>query len=42
MIDVANPITAKLYGGAGGAAPGEGDAKFGDDDSDDDIDHDEL
>ena len=43
LIDVANPITAKLYGGAGGAAPGgEGDAKFGDDDSDDDIDHDEL
>lgn len=43
LIDVANPITAKLYGGADGAAPGgEGDSKFGDDDSDDDIDHDEL
>ncbi|KAI5960642.1 KAR2 [Candida pseudojiufengensis] len=44
LIDVANPITAKLYGGDAGApggAPG-GDAKFGDDDSDDELDHDEL
>ncbi|KAI5951996.1 KAR2 [Candida jiufengensis] len=43
LIDVANPITSKLYGGEAGAggAPG-GDAKFGDDDSDDELDHDEL
>lgn len=40
LIDVANPITSKLYGGAGGA--GGADAKFGDDDSDDEFDHDEL
>lgn len=43
LIDVANPITAKLYGGAAGeGAGGAGDAKFGDDDSDDEFDHDEL
>ncbi|CAK7900720.1 endoplasmic reticulum chaperone BiP [[Candida] anglica] len=41
LIDIASPITSKLYeGGAGGEAPGG--AKFGDDDSDDDFDHDEL
>ncbi|KAK6465157.1 78 kDa glucose-regulated protein [Scheffersomyces coipomensis] len=40
LIDIANPITAKLYGGAGGAG-GDG-AQFGDDDSDDDFGHDEL
>ncbi|CAH2355488.1 endoplasmic reticulum chaperone BiP [[Candida] railenensis] len=40
LIDVANPITSKLYGGAAGA--GGADAKFGDDDSDDEFDHDEL
>ncbi|CAH6719601.1 endoplasmic reticulum chaperone BiP [[Candida] jaroonii] len=37
LIDIANPITAKLYGGDSGAG-----AQFGDDDSDDDFDHDEL
>ena len=43
LVDIANPITAKLYGGAGGEAGGAGgDAKFGDDDSDDELDHDEL
>ncbi|KAL6452495.1 KAR2 Endoplasmic reticulum chaperone BiP [Candida maltosa Xu316] len=43
LIDVANPITAKLYGQAGGeAGAGAGGAKFGDDDSDDEFDHDEL
>ncbi|CAK9440390.1 uncharacterized protein LODBEIA_P44900 [Lodderomyces beijingensis] len=47
LVDVANPITAKLYGGAaagdeGAGAKASGDAKFGDDDSDDEIDHDEL
>ena len=41
LIDVANPITAKLYGNAGGEE-GAGGAKFGDDDSDDEFDHDEL
>ncbi|CCE88401.1 Piso0_001906 [Millerozyma farinosa CBS 7064] len=41
LVDVANPITSKLYGGGAGA--GDGDStKFGDDDSDDDFDHDEL
>ncbi|CCE82193.1 Piso0_001906 [Millerozyma farinosa CBS 7064] len=41
LIDVANPITSKLYGGGAGA--GDGDStNFGDDDSDDDFDHDEL
>ncbi|KAK6454630.1 78 kDa glucose-regulated protein [Scheffersomyces xylosifermentans] len=40
LIDVANPITSKLYGGAGGAGPD--DAQFGDDDSDDEFEHDEL
>ncbi|KAK6204458.1 78 kDa glucose-regulated protein [Scheffersomyces amazonensis] len=38
LIDVANPITSKLYGGAAGGD----DAKFGDDYSDDEFDHDEL
>ncbi|RCK54892.1 glucose-regulated [Candida viswanathii] len=41
LIDVANPITAKLYGNAGGEEGSDG-AKFGDDDSDDEFDHDEL
>ncbi|KAK7686854.1 ATPase with role in protein import into the ER [Cerrena zonata] len=36
LIDVANPITSKLYGG------GDAGAQFGDADSDDDFDHDEL
>ncbi|CUM67262.1 uncharacterized protein PRCAT00004955001 [Priceomyces carsonii] len=40
LSDVANPITAKLY--AGGAGPDAEDAQFGDDDSDDEFDHDEL
>ena len=39
LVEVANPITAKLYGGEPGAG---GDAQFGDADSDDDFDHDEL
>lgn len=39
LIDIANPITAKLYGGAGESGESAG---FGDDDSDDEIDHDEL
>jgi heat shock protein 5 len=38
LIDIANPITSKLYGGAAGGDS----AEFGDDDSDDDFDHDEL
>lgn len=37
LIDVANPITAKLY--SGGA---DQEAAYGDEDSDDDFDHDEL
>lgn len=37
LIDVATPITSKLYGGAGGE-----DSNFGDVDSDDDFEHDEL
>ncbi|KAI3403735.1 KAR2 [Candida oxycetoniae] len=43
LVDIANPITSKLYGG-GEAGPNDGgdDAKFGDDDSDDELDHDEL
>ena len=41
LINVANPITSKLYGGAEGAGD-SGEAKFGDDDSDDELDHDEL
>lgn len=39
LIDIATPITSKLYQGAGDGAGG--DAQFGDD-SDDDFDHDEL
>lgn len=42
LIDVATPITSKLYGGAAGAGAGGAGAEFGDDDSDDDFDHDEL
>lgn len=42
LIDVANPITAKLYGGAPGGGAGGAGAKFGDADSDDEFDHDEL
>lgn len=41
LIDIANPITAKLYGGAGDEDYDYEDAKFGDDDDDSDIE-DEL
>ncbi|MCH0629684.1 molecular chaperone DnaK [Kocuria palustris] len=44
LIDIANPITAKLYGGAAGDYDDDsygGDSKFGDDDSDDDSDLDD-
>ena len=39
LIDVASPITSKLYGGGAGGAD---EAQFGDDDSDDEFVHDEL
>lgn len=45
IVSITNKISEKIYGGAGDAAGGEeyGDALFGDeDDSDSDVDHDEL
>ncbi|CAN3362567.1 endoplasmic reticulum chaperone BiP [Diutina catenulata] len=44
LVEIANPITAKLYGGSPDSEHADfGDAKYGDDDdSDSDFDHDEL